>query len=249
MYGADAPRTTEEFVGFSSDKFLRENRRQGSKTEKTTLNKYPVTACRLGGNLKRLPMHSHRSFIGASPTGCRFGYNDRMRTAAGLSLTPRLGYAAGFVICAGLIGFALYLQYFQEQDPCPLCILQRMVYMALMAVFLVAALHGPGRTGAMVYGSILFVVAGVGMAIAGRHVWLQHLPKDRVPECGPGLEYMLRKYSPFRALEKILAGSGECAESGWSFLGLTIAGWSLVWFVLLGAFAAYLAFAAMRRNH
>lgn len=169
-----------------------------------------------------------------------------MRAVAGLRLMPRLGYAAGFVVCAGLIGFALYLQYYGGQDPCPLCLLQRIVYLVLMVIFLVGAVHGPARTGAIVYGALLTTAAITGATIASRHVWLQHLPKDRIPECGPGLAYMLRKYSPFRALEKILAGSGECAESGWSFLGLTIAGWSLVWFVILGVFAAYLTLAAWR---
>jgi len=153
---------------------------------------------------------------------------------------PRLGYAAGFLVCAGLMGSALYLQYYEYQAPCPLCLLQRVVYIVLMALFLVAALHGPGRVGATVYGGLMFVVAAIGAVIATRHVWLQHLPKDRVPECGPGLEYILRKFSLTRALEKVLTGSGECAEAGWTLLGLTIAGWSLVWFVLLGAFALYL---------
>jgi disulfide bond formation protein DsbB len=153
---------------------------------------------------------------------------------------PRLGYAAGFLVCAGLIGSALYLQYYEYQDPCPLCLLQRVVYIVLMALFLVAALHGPGRVGATVYGGLLFVVAAIGAVIATRHVWLQHLPKDRVPECGPGLEFILRKFPLTQALEKVLTGSGECAEAGWTLLGLTIAGWSLVWFVLLGAFALYL---------
>ena len=153
---------------------------------------------------------------------------------------PRFGYALGFLVCAGLIGCALYLQYYEYQDPCPLCLLQRVVYIVLMALFLVAAVHGPGRVGATIYGGLLFVVAATGAAIATRHVWLQHLPKDRVPECGPGLEFMLRKFPLTRALEKVLAGSGECAEAGWTFLGLTIAGWSLVWFVLLGALALYL---------
>jgi protein dithiol:quinone oxidoreductase len=161
---------------------------------------------------------------------------------------PRLGYAIGFLVCAGLIAFALYLQYFGGQDPCPLCILQRVVFMVLMALFLLAALHGPKRTGAMVYGGLLMTAALIGGAIASRHVWLQNLPKDRIPECGPGLEYMLRKYSPFRVLEKVLTGSGECAESSWSFLGLTIAGWSLVWFVILGVFAAWLAWLAFRKS-
>jgi disulfide bond formation protein DsbB len=170
-----------------------------------------------------------------------------MRTFAGLSLTPRLGYAIGFLVCAGLIGYALYLQHYEYQNPCPLCILQRVVYMTLMAVFLVAALHGPGRVGARVYGGLLLLTAAVGAAIATRHVWLQNLPKDRVPECGPGLEYMLNRFPLSQALEKILAGSGECAEAGWTLMGLTIAGWSLVWFVLLGGFAIYVTLLAQRR--
>lgn len=161
---------------------------------------------------------------------------------------PRLGFAAGFLVCAGLIGIALYLQYYEYQDPCPLCLLQRVVYMVLMALFLVAALHGPGRLGATLYGGSLFVVAAIGAAIATRHVWLQHLPKNLVPECGPGLEFMIRKFPLTQALKKILAGSGECAEAGWTFLGLTIAGWSLVWFVLLGAFALYLLWLARARG-
>jgi disulfide bond formation protein DsbB len=159
---------------------------------------------------------------------------------------PRLGYAAGFLVCAGLIGFALYLQYFEYQDPCPLCILQRVAFMVLTVIFLVAALHGPHRIGAIVYGGLLFTVASIGAAIAARHVWLQHLPRNQVPECGPGLEFMLKKYPLTQALDKVLSGSGECAETGWTFLGLSIAGWSLAWFVLLGAFAVYLTLLGAR---
>jgi disulfide bond formation protein DsbB len=160
---------------------------------------------------------------------------------------PRIGYALGFLVCAGLLGFAYYLQYYEYQDPCPLCILQRIAFIALAAIFLVAAVHGPGRTGAIVYSGMLVLAASIGAAIAARHVWLQNLPKDRIPECGPGLEYLLKKLPLTRALEKILSGSGECAEVGWTFLGLSIAGWSLAWFLLLGGFAVYLALAGMRR--
>lgn len=163
-----------------------------------------------------------------------------MRTIAGVPLAPRLGYAIGFLVCAGLIAYALYLQYYEYQDPCPLCLLQRIVYMALMAVFLVAAIHGPARTGAMIYGGLLFLVTAVGAATATRHVWLQSLPPDAAPECGPSLEFILRRYETFQAFEKIFGGTGQCSEAGWKFLGLTIAGWSLVWFVLLALFAVYL---------
>lgn len=162
-------------------------------------------------------------------------------------LTPRLGYGIGFLACLALFAFALYLQYVEHQEPCPLCVLQRIAFIALGGVFLVAALHGPGRIGSIVYSGMLFLVSGIGAAIAGRHVWLQHLPKHQLPECGPGLEYMIRKFPLPKVLEKILAGSGECAEAGWTFLGLSIAGWSLLWFVLLGVFAVCLAMLSMRR--
>jgi disulfide bond formation protein DsbB len=163
-------------------------------------------------------------------------------------MTPRVGYAVGFVVCAGLLAFALYLQHVQGEDPCPLCILQRIAFMAMMAVFAVGALHGPGRRGAMVYSALAAIVALIGGGIAGRQVWLQMLPKDKVPACGPGLEYMLDRFPLTQALQKILAGSGECAEAGWRFLGLTIAGWSLAWFVVLGAFAIVLAARARLRR-
>lgn len=163
-------------------------------------------------------------------------------------MTPRIGYLIGFLACAGLLAFALYLQHVELQEPCPLCILQRVAFIALMILFLVAALHGPGRKGGIVYSGLLFMTAGLGAAIATRHVWLQHLPKNQVPECGPGLEYMLQKFPLSRALDKILAGSGECAEASWSFLGLTIAGWSLAWFVMLGVFSVWLALLGMQRD-
>ena len=163
-----------------------------------------------------------------------------------LHLTPRLGYLAGFLICGGLILYALYLQYYEYQDPCPLCLLQRVIYIALMVVFLLGALHGPRRTGAIVYSTLLVLVSLIGAGIAGRHVWLQHLPKDKVPECGPGLGYILDRFPVVNALEKIFRGSGECAEAGWRLMGLSIAEWSLVWFILLGAYAVFVAAAARK---
>jgi disulfide bond formation protein DsbB len=156
-------------------------------------------------------------------------------------MTTRVGYTLGFIICAGLLGFALYLQYYEQQDPCPLCILQRVAFIAMMAVFAIGALHGPRTRGAVVYSALLFFIAATGAAVAGRQVWLQHLPPNQVPACGPGLGYMLEQFPLTQALQKIFAGSGECAEAGWRFLGLTIAGWSLVWLIVLALFAVFIA--------
>ena len=156
-------------------------------------------------------------------------------------LTPRLGYLAGFLISGGLIAFALYLQYYEYQNPCPLCIMQRVAYIALMIVFLIGALHGPRRAVAWWYSGLLVLISLAGAGIATRQVWLQHLPKDRVPECGPGLSYMLNKFPLIDALEKVFRGSGECAEVTWTLLGLSIAEWSLIWFLIFGVYAIYIA--------
>jgi disulfide bond formation protein DsbB len=155
-------------------------------------------------------------------------------------------YAAGALACAGLLGAGYYLQYFEGQEPCPLCLVQRGFYYAVLAVFLAAALHGPGRAGGIAYSGAAFVLAAGGAAVAARQVWLQHLPPDQVPDCGPGLAYMLENLPLSRTLEKLFTGSGQCAEVNWTFLGLSIADWSLAWLVALAAYALWLALRGRR---
>jgi disulfide bond formation protein DsbB len=161
-------------------------------------------------------------------------------------LTPRIGFGAAALVCLGLILFALHLQYGLREEPCPLCILQRAAVLAMMAVFAVAAVHNPGRFGTWCYAVVLVAVGAVGAAIAGRHVWLQNLPPERVPECGPGLEFMLEQFPLTQVLALVLRGTGECAQRGWSFLGLTIPGWTLLFFIVLALFSLLVALARTR---
>lgn len=130
-----------------------------------------------------------------------------------------------------MMGTALaYFQYYLQLEPCPMCVMQRVVVISIAVVLLVATLHNPGGWGVRVYGALVTLIAAAGAAIAGRHVWLQNLPPDQVPECGPGLDYILEVFPLGEALQMILHGSGECAEVLWRFLGLTIPGWTLVAF-------------------
>ncbi|HET6604360.1 MAG TPA: disulfide bond formation protein B [Xanthomonadaceae bacterium] len=166
-----------------------------------------------------------------------------------LSKLPfRLGFLIGLLACAALVGYALYLQHRAFLDPCPLCILQRVAFVLLGAVFLLGLLHNPGRLGRRVYGLMALVAAGTGSAIAGRHLWLQSLPADQVPACGPGLEYMLEAFPLSKTLQMVLHGSGECAKVDWIFLGLSMPAWTLVWYVLLGAWALWLGFRGPARG-
>lgn len=146
------------------------------------------------------------------------------------SVSSRALYVIGLVACILLLGAALYFQYVEHLEPCPLCILQRVFVMALAVVFLLAAIHNPHSWGRRVYGLLLVFFAASGAAVAGRHVWLQNLPPDQVPECGPGLDFMLETFPVSKVLQMVLSGSGECAEVVWSFLGLSIPGWTLVIF-------------------
>ena len=163
-------------------------------------------------------------------------------------LTPRLAYFAGFLACVSLLAFALYLQYYEYEDPCPLCIFQRVAFLGMGIVFLIGALHGPRRGGTYVYGTLVTLIGLVGAGIATRHVWIQHLPADRVPECGPGLSYMLDRFPLATMVEKVLRGSGECAHVGWTFLTLSIPELALIAFIGLIVLAVAVAVAAARRE-
>jgi protein dithiol:quinone oxidoreductase len=116
---------------------------------------------------------------------------------------------------------------------------QRGFYFALLFIFLLAAVHGPQSTGTVAYGVVSFVLAVLGGATAGRQVWLQHLPADQVPVCGPDLYFMLDNFPMSKVLTNLLRGSGQCAEVTWRFLGLSIAEWSLAWFAIFAVLAVW----------
>jgi disulfide bond formation protein DsbB len=163
--------------------------------------------------------------------------------------TFRAQFLLGFAICAGLLGYALYLEHFQGLVPCPLCTFQRGAFLLLAAVFLLGALHAPrGKGGRGVYGFLALLAAGLGISIAGRHVWLQNLPPDQVPACGPDLSYMMEAFPLGDVLRKVFTGSGECAKVDWAFLGLAMPAWSLIWFVLLALWALYAACRTGKRH-
>ncbi|GAA5013734.1 disulfide bond formation protein B [Acinetobacter puyangensis] len=132
------------------------------------------------------------------------------------------------------ISFALYLEHVQGLNPCPLCIFQRVGLIAMGLIALIALLHNP-RKSWLKRGYALFSSLAIGWSagVAARHVWLQHLPKDQVPSCGPGLNYLVEALPFKQVLQQVLTGSGECAEIDWSFLGQSLPFWSLLFFAAL----------------
>lgn len=140
----------------------------------------------------------------------------------------------GFLATIGAMGFALWLEHAQGLEPCPLCVFQRVAVIATGVVLLLAAVHDPaGRAGKVIYGILGLLTAGTGAFIAGRHVWLQSLPADEVPTCGPGLDYMMDILPMQDVVAMVLTGSGECAEIDFTLLGLSLPAWTLIGFGLL----------------
>jgi disulfide bond formation protein DsbB len=144
---------------------------------------------------------------------------------------PRVWFLLVALSCAALLGYALYVQHSLFLDPCPLCVFQRIAFLWIGVFALIAAIHGPGPTGRWIYTALVVIGSSFGAVIAGRHVWLQNLPADEVPECGAGLNYMLDTMPFSDVLSQVLYGSGECAQIDWTFMGLSMPTWTLVWYI------------------
>lgn len=136
-------------------------------------------------------------------------------------------------------------------EPCPLCWLQRYAFMAIGIVSLIAALHNPTGWTGRIYGLLLGLFSATGLALASRQLWLQSLPEDQVPACGPSVEYMLDVLPWLDVLKTAIQGTGDCAKVLWTFMGLSIAGWTAVFFsflILLGLVMLFGAFEKSQRR-
>lgn len=145
--------------------------------------------------------------------------------------SPKQTYLLILLSVVGLMGYGLYSQYITGLEPCPLCMTQRIFYCLVGGFAFIALLHKPQALGNKIYSALIVLSAALGAGAAGRQVWLQHLPADKVPACGPSLEYMLDTFPFSEALKMLIMGDGNCAEVLWTFLGLSMAEWSLLCFI------------------
>jgi len=163
-------------------------------------------------------------------------------------LTPRTLGAAVAAAGAALLAVAFYMEHALGLEPCPLCMMQRIWVGIAGAVGLLLAIHGPGVTGTLVYGWGIIVTALAGSVFSIRQLWLQSLPPEQVPACGPGLDYMVEVLPWTEVLRAMAWGSGNCAEVAWRWLGLSIPGWVLLALIgFAGAGAATLVLARRTR--
>jgi disulfide bond formation protein DsbB len=130
-----------------------------------------------------------------------------------------------------MLAYAYYEQYVEYLDPCPLCLVQRLIILIIGLLYLLTFIYPPKNIGRTIFAVLIILVALIGSAVSARHVWLQHLPADEVPACGPGLSFMMDNFPISSVLKDLFTGSGECAEITWRFLGLTMPMWTFICFI------------------
>ncbi len=157
-------------------------------------------------------------------------------------ITSRQIFLLIFLVCAVLLGFGFYLQYVEGLDPCILCMIQRVFFILVGVTALMGFLHNPAAAGIRIYASFTALFAACGAGIAGRQIWLQHLPPEKVPECGGDLFFLLEVYPLGEAILNALKGTGDCAEVVWTFLGFSIPEWAFVLFLGIFLISLYILF-------
>jgi disulfide bond formation protein DsbB len=149
-------------------------------------------------------------------------------------IKPRFWFLLGSAGCVFLLSMGAYFQFVQGLDPCPLCISQRIAIFLTGLVFMVAvALNPKEQKGINRYAIIGALTALGGASISTRHIWIQNLPPDQVPECKPALEYMLQNFPLMETVKLMLSGTGDCAKVDWTMLGFSMPVWTLLAFLML----------------
>ena len=156
-------------------------------------------------------------------------------------LSGKRGYLLGFVACFGLVGLALAIQTHYQLNPCPLCISQRMVFMGLGVLFLIAAFIKPASILGKLFTLLQVLTALGGAGVAIRHRWLQAHLDTIIADCGVGFDYMFENFPLQKALKLVFRGTGDCASIDWTFLGLSIPQMALLAFISMAVYALYLA--------
>lgn len=170
-----------------------------------------------------------------------------MNLIAALRARRRLVNVGVVVFCLGLLGYGLFLQHYRGLEPCPLCVFQRIAIIGLAVAFALAVPVADGwRAMRRVVAVLIGLVAVAGSGVAIRHLYIQSLPPGEVPVCGATLDYMWDVFPAMDVLRKVLTGSGECAKIDWTFLGLAMPAWVLIWLVVLGTLGVLVNWPAAR---
>ena len=153
-----------------------------------------------------------------------------------LLLSPRRVFVLPLATGVGLVGVGLLMGALLNLAACPLCILQRMLYLLVsLAALLGLSTPRPGRIAAAL---LLFVASATGAFVAGYQVWLQRFAKEETCAAAQAWWEKLVDWAG-EQVPWLFQGNGLCSDPSWVFLGLSIADWSLLIFIGLAAYSVH----------
>jgi disulfide bond formation protein DsbB len=133
-------------------------------------------------------------------------------------------------LCGALLFGALIMEHVFEMVPCPLCLMQRIWFFAAGTFAFIGLMHDP-RWGIYPLLTIVSSLAGGGFAV--RQLYLQSLPADQVPACGPDINYMIEVFPWTEVLAAMTRGTGDCAAASPGPFGLSVPAWALIGFAAI----------------
>ena len=149
------------------------------------------------------------------------------------TFTSRQYFSVIFITIILLLAGAAYFQFVEDLQPCNLCLLQRLTFIAIAIILLFAILHHPQTLGIQIYSVVTLLFSTLGIVIAGRQVWLQYSPSSQMPSCGPSLHFMINNLPPSEAVQILFKGTADCAKADWHLFGLSFAVYALIAFAII----------------
>ncbi|MDX1914940.1 MAG: disulfide bond formation protein B [Methylophilus sp.] len=155
-------------------------------------------------------------------------------------LSGKTGYLLAGVVCFAIVALALVIQTQNNLEPCPLCITQRIIFMSLGVLFLIAAFIPPTHMLKKVFTLLQVLTAMGGIGVAIRHWYLQAHHGEMIADCGVGFNYMFENFPLQKAFKLLFRGTGDCATIDWTFLGLTLPQLALISYAGFAVYAIWL---------
>jgi disulfide bond formation protein DsbB len=151
-----------------------------------------------------------------------------------------------FTITLVVLGMSYYLQYGKGFEPCPLCLMQRICIIFILAFSVINLYRKPAR--GQSFAAPLGIFALLGLFFAFRQIWLMSLPDNEVPACLPGLSVLIHYFPWQDTVRALVWGSGDCTEIRWTFLGLSLPVWSTLYFFCIGLLSSVIYYKQRQKS-
>lgn len=151
----------------------------------------------------------------------------------------RLVHLFALLVCVFLLAGAAYMQLVLGLQPCPLCIIQRVIILIMGLLFLVGVIYVPQAMGRKIFGCLTLLLSAAGIAVSARHVWLIHRPAKGITSCGADISVYINNLPITQTIKLLFQGTGDCANETWQFLGLNLPEWMLVFLVFFAVIGVW----------